>query len=73
MLAFKKRDFNFVKRGMVKERLVDAGCGYDLVSKRETCLSKRFVSKANVPITFSYRERTNKDRERCQHPCAGVG
>ena len=33
--AFKKRDFNFVKCGMVKERLLDTGCGYDLVSKRE--------------------------------------
>ena len=32
--------------------LVDTGCGYDLVSKRETTLIKRFVSKATVPITF---------------------
>jgi hypothetical protein len=50
--AFKKRDVNFVKCGMVKEWLVDTGCGYDLVSKRETGLIKRFVSKAKVPITF---------------------
>jgi len=50
--AFKKRDFNFVKCGMVKEWLVDTGCGYDLVSQRETGLIKRFVSKAKVPITF---------------------
>jgi hypothetical protein len=50
--AFKKRDFNFVKCGMVKERLVDTECGYDLVSKRETGLIKRFVRKAKVPITF---------------------
>ena len=52
ILAFKKRDFNFVKCGMVREWLVDTGCGYDLVSKRETGLIKRFVSKAKVPITF---------------------
>ena len=31
---------------------VDTGCGYDLVSKREATLIKRFVSKAKVPITF---------------------
>ncbi len=35
-LAFKKRDFNFVKCGIVKMWLVDTGCGYDLVFKRET-------------------------------------
>ena len=51
-LAFKKRAFNFVKCGMVKMWLVDTGCGYDLVSKRETAMIKRFVSKAKVPITF---------------------
>ena len=50
--AFKKRDFNFVKCGMVKMWLVDTGCDYDIVSKRETALIKRFVSKAKVPITF---------------------
>jgi hypothetical protein len=50
--AFKKRDFNFVKCGMVKEWLVDTGCGYDLVSQNEIGLIKRFVSKAKVPITF---------------------
>ena len=32
--------------------LVDTGCGYDLVSKRETPLIRRFVSKAKVPIMF---------------------
>ena len=32
--------------------LVDTGRGYDLVSKRETGMIKRFVNKAKVPITF---------------------
>ena len=32
--------------------LVDTGCGYDLVSQRETALINRFVNKAKVPITF---------------------
>ena len=50
--SFKQRDFNYVKCGMVKMWLVDTGCGYDLVSRRETTLIKRFVSKAKVPITF---------------------
>ena len=50
--AFKQRDLNLVKCGMVKMWLVDTGCGYDIVAKRETALIKRFVSKAKVPITF---------------------
>ena len=61
-LAIKKRDFNFVKCGMVKMWLVDTGCGYDLVSKRETGMIKRFVRKAKVPITFSHGKRADKDR-----------
>ena len=32
--------------------LVDTGCGYDLVSKREVALMKRFVEKATHTITF---------------------
>ena len=32
--------------------LVDTGCGYDLVSKREVALMKRFVEKAKHTITF---------------------
>ena len=37
---------------MVKMWLVDTGCGYDLVSERETATIKRFVSNANIPSTF---------------------
>ena len=32
--------------------LVDTGCGYDLVSKREVALTKRFVEKGTHTITF---------------------
>ena len=32
--------------------LVDTGCGYDLVSKREVVLMKRCVEKAKHTITF---------------------
>ena len=32
--------------------IVDTGCGYDLVSKREVALMKRFVEKAKHTITF---------------------
>ena len=32
--------------------LVDTGCGYDLVYKRETALIKRFVNKAQVLVAF---------------------
>ena len=32
--------------------LVNTGCGYDLVSKREVALMKRFVEKAMHTITF---------------------
>ena len=32
--------------------LVDTGCVYDRVSRREPALIKRFVNKAKVPITF---------------------
>ena len=37
---------------MVKMWLVDTGCGYDIVSKREVALTKRFVNKAKLTITF---------------------
>ena len=37
---------------MVKMWLVDTGCGYDIVSKREVALIKRFVNKAKLTITF---------------------
>ena len=52
LLRSRSVTFNFVKCGMVKMWLVDTGCGYDIVSQRETALIKRFVSKAKVPITF---------------------
>jgi hypothetical protein len=42
---------------MVKMWIVDIACGYDLVSKRETALIRRFVSKAKVPITFHTANR----------------
>ena len=32
--------------------LLDTGCGYDIVSKREVALMKRFVDKARHTITF---------------------
>ena len=32
--------------------LVDTGCGYDIVSKREVSKLKRFISKATCGITF---------------------
>ena len=38
--AFHKRDLNYAKCGLVKMRLVDTGCGYDIVSKREVALMK---------------------------------
>ena len=50
--AFRQRNFDYVKCGTVKMWLVDSGCGYDLVSKRETAMIKHVVSKAQVPITF---------------------
>ena len=40
------------KCGLVKMWLVDAGCGYALVSKREVALMKRFVETARRTITF---------------------
>ena len=61
--------FNFVKCGMVKMWLVVTGCGYDLVSKRETGMIKRFVSKAKVPITLhtaSGPTRTNNIANMCE-------
>ena len=50
--AFHKRDLNYAKCGLVKMWLVDTGCGYDLVSKREVALMKRFEEKAGRTITF---------------------
>ena len=50
--AFHKRDRNYAKCGLVKMWLVDTGCGYDLVSKREVALMKRFVEKARRTIIF---------------------
>ena len=50
--ASRKRDLDYAKCSLVKPRLVDAGCGYDLVSKREVALMKRFVNKAKHTFTF---------------------
>ena len=49
--ASRKRDLDFAQCFLVKMWLTDAGCGYDLVSKREVALMKRFVNKANRTIT----------------------
>ena len=43
---------DFATCSMVKMWLVDTGCGYDLVSKREVALMKRFAIKAKHTITF---------------------
>ena len=37
---------------LVKMWLVDTGCGYDLVSRREVALMKRFLNKAEHIFTF---------------------
>ena len=50
--AFHKRDLVYAKCGLVKMWLVDTGCGYDLVSKREVALMTRFVEKAKHTSTF---------------------
>ena len=50
--AFRQRNYDYAKCGMVKMWLVDTGCGYDLVSKREVALMKRFVNKAKHTFTF---------------------
>ena len=39
--AFRQRNYDYAKCGMVN---MWPGCGYDIVSKRETTLIKRFVS-----------------------------
>ena len=51
-LASRSRDMDFAKCSMMKVWLVDTGCGYDIVSKREVGLTKRFVHKAKNTITF---------------------
>ena len=53
--AFHKRDLNYAKCGLVKMWPVDTGCGYDLVSKREVALTKRFVEKARHTQLLSTR------------------
>ena len=50
--ATRKRDLGYAKCGLVKMWRVDTGCGYDLVSKREVALMRRFIGKAKHAITF---------------------
>ena len=50
--AFHQRELNYAKCGLVQMWLVDTGCGYDLVSKREVALMKICVEKAKHTITF---------------------
>ena len=60
--AFRQRNYDYVKCGMVKMWLVDIGCGYDIVPNRETALIRRSVSKAKVrffPVLSSHSKRTD--------------
>ena len=50
--AAKIQDLDYTIFSKVKMWLVDTGCGYDIVSKRETAKIKRFLSKARCGITF---------------------
>ena len=50
--ASRKRNLDYAKCGLVKIWPVDTRCGYDLVSKREVAVMKRFVEKAKHTITF---------------------
>ena len=53
----KKRDLNYAKCGLMKMWLVDTGCGYDFVSKREVAHMKRFVEQAKHNFTFHTANR----------------
>ena len=59
--AYHKRDLNYAKCGLVKMWLVDTGCGYDQVFKREVALMKRFVEKCKTYNYISHRERSYCD------------
>eukprot|EP00969_Alexandrium_andersonii_P254378 11242601-Alexandrium_andersonii.AAC.1 len=37
----------------VKMRLVDAGCGHDLVTKAHATMLRRFIRRAGKPIAFA--------------------
>ena len=74
--ASRKRDLDFVKCSLMNIWLVDTGSGYDLVSKRESAMIKRFVNKAQAPITFqsargptrrTLRSSTSKSWTRTSH------
>ena len=71
--AFHKRDLNYAKCGLVKMWLVDTGCGYDLVSKREVAFMKRFVEKAKRTITVHTANGPMVTEDVANVYCEGAG
>ena len=62
--ASRKRDLDFVGFSLVKMRLVDSGCGYDVVSKREIALIRRLVSKAQHSMIFHSKQANSVGKRR---------
>ncbi|MFM7984496.1 MAG: hypothetical protein ACKPKO_34740, partial [Candidatus Fonsibacter sp.] len=48
----KSRDWAYTDRIVVKDWIVDTGCGNDLLSKRDVASVKDYVRKAKRPVVF---------------------
>ena len=48
----KSRNWSYTECDVVKEWLIDTGCGNDLLSKRDVASVKEYVRKAKRPVVF---------------------